>query len=100
MSRPRLKRSRWAARRLNSSNMKRICVFAGSSSGSQAEYYAAAQDLGHALVRRQLGLLYGGARVGLMGALADSVLAARAHVTGVIPEALVAKEVAHAGLSD
>jgi len=80
--------------------MKRICVFAGSSSGSQAEYYAAAQDLGHALVRRQLGLVYGGARVGLMGALADSVLTARGHVTGVIPEALVAKEVAHAGLSD
>jgi|SRR5438034_11584626 len=80
--------------------MKRICVFAGSSSGSRAEYYAAAQDLGHALVRRQLGLVYGGARVGLMGALADSVLTARGHVTGVIPEALVAKEVAHAGLSD
>ena len=80
--------------------MKRICVFAGSSSGSRAEYYAAAQDLGHALVRRQLGLVYGGARVGLMGALADSVLTARGHVTGVSPEALVAKEVAHAGLSD
>jgi uncharacterized protein (TIGR00730 family) len=80
--------------------MKRICVFAGSSPGSQAEYLAAAQELGHVLVRRQVGLVYGGARVGLMGALADAVLATRGHVTGVIPEALVAKEVAHQGLSD
>jgi uncharacterized protein (TIGR00730 family) len=80
--------------------MKRICVFAGSSSGAQREYAAAARDLGHALVRRQVGLVYGGARVGLMGTLADAVLTARGHVTGVIPEALVAKEVAHEGLSD
>jgi uncharacterized protein (TIGR00730 family) len=80
--------------------MKRICVFAGSSSGSQPEYLAAAQELGQALARQAVGLVYGGARVGLMGALADAVLAARGHVTGVIPEALVAKEVAHDGLSD
>jgi len=80
--------------------MKRICVFAGSNSGLQAEYLAAAQELGHALARQEVGLVYGGARVGLMGALADAVLAARGHVTGVIPEALVEKEVAHDGLSD
>ena len=80
--------------------MKRVVVFAGSNSGSQVEYCAAARELGHALVRRQLGLVYGGARVGLMGALADAVLEARGHVTGVIPKALVAKEVAHTGLSD
>ena len=80
--------------------MKRICVFAGSNSGLQTEYLAAAQELGHALARLQVGLVYGGARVGLMGALADAVLAARGRVTGVIPEALVAKEVAHDGLSD
>jgi uncharacterized protein (TIGR00730 family) len=80
--------------------MKRICVFAGSNSGSQAEYLAAAQELGHVLAGQEVGLVYGGARVGLMGALADAVLAARGHVTGVIPEALVAKEVAHDGLSD
>ena len=48
----------------------------------------------------EMGLVYGGARLGLMGAVADTVLAARGHVTGVIPEALVAKEVAHTGLSD
>jgi uncharacterized protein (TIGR00730 family) len=77
-----------------------MCVFAGSNPGSRAEYRAAAQELGQAIVRRGLGLVYGGARVGLMGALADAVLAAGGHVTGVIPEALVAKEVAHDGLSD
>ena len=80
--------------------MKHICVFAGSSIGSQAAYAEAARELGHALVRRRIGLVYGGARVGLMGALADAALAAGGHVTGVIPQALVAKEVAHAGLSD
>jgi uncharacterized protein (TIGR00730 family) len=80
--------------------MKRICVFAGSNSGSQIEYLAAARELGHALVRHEVGLVYGGARVGLMGALADAVLTARGHVTGVIPEALVATEVAHKGLPD
>jgi uncharacterized protein (TIGR00730 family) len=80
--------------------MKRVVVFAGSNSGSQVEYCAAARELGHALVRRQLGLVYGGARIGLMGALADAVLEARGHVTGVIPKALVAKKVAHTGLSD
>ena len=80
--------------------MKRICVFAGSSPGSRKAYLAAAQELGRALVRRQIGLVYGGARVGLMGALADAVLAAHGHVTGVIPEALAVKEVAHEGLSD
>ena len=80
--------------------MQRVCVFAGSNNGGQAEYRAAAQELGHALVQRHVGLVYGGARVGLMGALADAVLAARGNVTGVIPKALVAKEVAHDGLSD
>ena len=80
--------------------MKRICVFAGSSFGLHADYVAAAQELGHTLARQDVGLVYGGARIGLMGAMADAVLAARGHVTGVIPEALVAKEVAHDGLSD
>lgn len=80
--------------------MKRVCVFAGSNSGSQAEYLNAARELGQAIVRREMGLVYGGARIGLMGALADSALAAGGHVTGVMPDALVAKEVAHAQLSD
>lgn len=80
--------------------MKRICVFAGSNSGSHIEYLAAARALGHALVKHEVSLVYGGARLGLMGAVADAVLAAKGHVTGVIPEALAAKELAHTGLSD
>lgn len=80
--------------------MKRLCVFAGSSAGCQPEYQIAANDLGRALADRQIDLVYGGARVGLMGAVADSVLASGGQVVGVIPEALVAKEVAHQGLSD
>ncbi len=80
--------------------MKRICVFAGSSSGVHAEYLAGAKDLGRALASRRIGLVYGGARVGLMGALADEALAGGGHVIGVIPEALVTKEIAHSGLSE
>ena len=80
--------------------MNRICVFAGSSSGARAEYVAAARELGGVLARRKLGLVYGGARVGLMGALADAALAGGANVIGVMPEALVAKEVAHRGLTE
>ena len=80
--------------------MKRICVFAGSSSGSRTEYIAAARELGRVLAERKLGVVYGGARVGLMGALADEALAGGAPVIGVMPEALVAKEVAHHGLTE
>jgi uncharacterized protein (TIGR00730 family) len=80
--------------------MKRICVFAGSSIGRDEAYRAAAEDLGRTLVERRLGLVYGGARVGLMGVVADTVLASHGDVVGVIPAALVAKEVAHSGLAD
>jgi uncharacterized protein (TIGR00730 family) len=80
--------------------LKRICVFAGSNSGTKAEYLAAARDLGRVLAHRKLGLVYGGARVGLMGALADEALAAGGHVIGIMPEALVAMEVAHRGLTE
>ena len=80
--------------------MKRVCVFAGSSAGAQPEYGVAAQALGHALGERGLGVVYGGARVGLMGVMADAALAAGGDVIGVIPSALVAKEIAHRGLTD
>ena len=80
--------------------MMRVCVFAGSSSGSSPEYRAAAVELGRVLAARGIGLVYGGARVGLMGAVADAVLAGGGHVTGVIPRAMVEKEVAHDSLSD
>ena len=80
--------------------MKRLCVFAGSSAGSQPEYQRIAEDLGHALAERQIGLVYGGAKVGLMGVVANAVLASAGQVIGVIPQALVAKEVAHEGLTE
>lgn len=80
--------------------MKRICVFAGSSLGTQAQYRQVAQELGRTLAERDMGLVYGGARVGLMGVMADAALAAGGEVTGVIPSALAAKEIAHSGLSE
>jgi uncharacterized protein (TIGR00730 family) len=79
--------------------VKRVCVFCGSSPGS-AVYTAAAAHLGELLVERGLEIVYGGARVGLMGAVAEAALAAGGHVIGVIPRALVDREIAHSGLSD
>jgi uncharacterized protein (TIGR00730 family) len=78
----------------------RICVFTGSSTGVSPEYAAAARGLGRLLADRGVDLVYGGARVGLMGVVADAVLQAGGSVIGVIPSVLVAKEVAHAGLTD
>ena len=80
--------------------MKRVCVFCGSSSGVRPGYRAAAEELGRRLAGRGIGLVYGGARVGLMGVVADAVLSARGQVIGVIPEALVSKELAHTGLTE
>ena len=80
--------------------MKRVCVFCGSNSGSQWAYQEAAQATGLALARRGMGLVYGGGRVGLMGVVADAVLREGGEVIGVIPEALVAKEAAHRGLTE
>jgi len=80
--------------------MPRICVFTGSSNGRRTTYRAAATLLGQTLVARGYELVYGGARVGLMGAVADAVLAQGGHVIGVIPQALVDREVAHTGLPD
>jgi uncharacterized protein (TIGR00730 family) len=80
--------------------MKGVCVFAGSSAGSRPEYRQHAMELGRALAGRGIGLVYGGARVGLMGAVPDAVLASGGQVTGVMPAALVAKEIAHNGLTE
>jgi uncharacterized protein (TIGR00730 family) len=79
--------------------MRRICVFTGSNSGARAAYADAARELGTLLASRGIGLVYGGGRVGLMGTVADAVLAAGGEAIGVIPEALVAKEVAHTSLT-
>jgi uncharacterized protein (TIGR00730 family) len=80
--------------------MRKLCVFTGSRHGLRPEYADAAKTLGHELVARGYGLVYGGANVGLMTVIADAVLESNGHVTGVIPNALVSKEVAHLGLSD
>ena len=80
--------------------MKRICVFAGSSTGVRPEYAEAAQALAGELARRGLGLVYGGGSVGLMGVLADAALAQGVEVIGVIPRPLATRELAHSGLSD
>ena len=80
--------------------MPRLCVFCGSNLGARPEYAERARELGAALARRGVGLVYGGASVGLMGLLAEAVLAARGEVIGVIPRALATREVAHHGLSE
>jgi len=80
--------------------MRRVCVFTGSSAGVRNEYHHAAQALGRTLAARGIGLVYGGARVGLMGIVADACLAAGGGAIGVIPQALVAKEIAHTGLTE
>ncbi len=78
---------------------ERICVFAGSNPGAQPGFAATARALGAALAQRGCALVYGGGRVGLMGALADAVLDHGGQVIGVIPHGLAVKEVAHDGLS-
>ena len=80
--------------------MQRICVYCGSSPGRRPIYAENARRLAQSLVERGLGLVYGGASVGVMGVLADAVLAAGGEVVGIIPQGLVAKEVGHTGLSD
>jgi uncharacterized protein (TIGR00730 family) len=80
--------------------MKRICVFCGSSTGARTAYVDAARLLAAELVQRELGLVYGGGAVGLMGALADAVIAAGGEVIGVIPGPLASREIAHAGITE
>ena len=80
--------------------MRSLCVFCGSSPGVRPEYTSAARQLASCLATQGIRLVYGGARVGLMGELADGVLHAGGEVTGVIPEGLLAREVAHTDLRD
>lgn len=80
--------------------MQRVCVFCGSNPGRRPAYREVAERLGRALAGREIELVYGGGRVGLMGALADAAIAAGGRVIGVIPEALLAREVGHPGLGE
>lgn len=80
--------------------MKSIGIFCGSSDGHSPVYLQAARETGAWLTQAGLGIVYGGGRVGLMGAVADSALQHGGHVTGVIPVSLVEREIAHTGLTD
>jgi hypothetical protein len=75
--------------------MKRVCVYCGASAGDDPRFAAAAHELGGALARAGIGIVYGGGRVGLMGTVADAALAAGGEVIGVIPRFLEEREVAH-----
>jgi uncharacterized protein (TIGR00730 family) len=78
----------------------RICIFSGSNPGRLPDYFSAAQSFGAALADSGIGLVYGGASVGLMGAAADAALARGGEVIGVIPQSLVDKELAHKELTE
>lgn len=78
----------------------RYCVFCGSNMGRRPAYEAAAKALGAALAARNIGLVYGGASVGLMGTVADAALNAGGEVIGVLPQALKDKELAHPSLTE
>lgn len=80
--------------------MKRIVVYCGSSSGTDPVFEARAYETGKLLAQQGIGLVYGGARVGLMGAVADGALAHGGEVIGVLPRFLSGKEIGHAGLTD
>lgn len=80
-------------------NLRRVCVFCGSSSGRDPAYGAAARELGETLSRAGIGIVYGGGRVGIMGHLAEGALASGGEVIGVIPRALMEKELGHAGIT-
>ncbi len=79
--------------------MKRVCIYCGSSPGSLAEYSAAARRCGTVLAARNLTIVYGGGKVGLMGVVADAALAAGGEVIGVIPRNMIARDLAHEGLT-
>jgi uncharacterized protein (TIGR00730 family) len=86
--------------RLGSLPWVRLCIFCGSSPGARPEYAAATVELAQLLSGRGIGIVYGGASVGLMGLLADTAMDAGGEVVGVIPEALERKEIARSGLTE
>jgi uncharacterized protein (TIGR00730 family) len=83
-----------------SPGLRRVAVFCGSSTGGDESYAEATAALGRELVERRIGVVFGGGSVGLMGVLADHVLAGGGAITGVIPHGLAARELAHRGVAD
>ncbi len=82
------------------SDLKSVCVFCGSNRGRAPQYLSAAESVGRLIAERGIQLVYGGAQVGLMGAVANAALAAGGKVTGIIPRSLSVREVPHKGLSE
>ena len=80
--------------------MKKLCVFTGAATGSDPRFADAAHQLGQILASRNLGLVYGGGKSGLMGKIADAVITADGHITGIIPKFLDNVEIAHRGLNN
>ncbi len=80
--------------------IKRVCIFCGSSIGKRPEYMLAAREMGAVLARNGVGVVYGGGRTGLMGAVADAAIAAGGEVIGVIPHGLATRELKHDGLTE
>jgi uncharacterized protein (TIGR00730 family) len=80
--------------------MERICVYAGSNRGARQEYVNAAEALARALVARGIGVVFGGGNVGLMKVVADTAMAAGGSVTGIMPEALIAREIGHGDITE
>ncbi|MCW5624953.1 MAG: LOG family protein, partial [Burkholderiales bacterium] len=85
---------------MRGAGLSTICVFGGSQPGRDPRYTAAARATGHLLATHGIGIVYGGGGTGMMGAVADGVLAAGGRVTGVIPELLMRLEKAHPGVTD
>ena len=81
-------------------SLKCVCVFCGSGFGLRPEYQKSAERLGHLLAEQGVRLVYGGAKVGLMGAIADAALASGGEVVGVIPRHLMKQEITHDGLTE
>jgi uncharacterized protein (TIGR00730 family) len=80
--------------------MRRVCVYAGSNFGTDPAYAEGARALATTLARRGIGLVYGGGNVGLMGVLADTAMAAGGEVIGVMPKALIEREIGHRGITE
>src|SRR5262249_29544313 len=96
---PSARRAESGSGKLPKPTMTRICIFCGSSAGLRAVYADAARAMGQALIRRGIGLVYGGGCVGLMGTIAEAVMKGGGEVIGVIPDALVERELAHGDIS-
>ena len=80
--------------------MRRVCVYAGSNPGNDPAFADAARTLATTLAERGIGVVYGGGKVGLMGVIADSALAAGGEVIGVMPQALIDREIGHRGVTE